>query len=405
MVQVTVGVDTGKARHQAAAYDPAAERIVGQVSFSVDRAGFDHVRGFLERLRPQPDQVVIGPEATGQYHLTLVEYLVSLGYRVALLNPLRAAQFRRSQGKRAKTDRLDAQALARFLAVRAPRPQPVPSQALVELRELTRFRAELVGQRTTVLHQLIGAVDLAFPELPHLLGDLRGRTGLALLARYPSASAIATADPQRLTELLHQASRGHFGPTRVARLLATARARVAVRQTAEVLGLKIRSLVRQLTLLDQEIADLDDAIAEHFGQLGYRPADFPVGGVVALATLVAEAGPLDRYPTAKHFVAYFGWCPVDSQSGSYKDPHPRLSQAGNRYVRRIIWMLAIHAVSRPGPYRDCFLRRTAAGKHKMDSVVAVGRKLLATVYAILKSGRPYDPTFRFRDADQLATAA
>src|SRR5919199_207241 len=238
MVQVTVGVDTGKARHQAAAYDPAAERIVGQVSFSVDRAGFDHVRGFLERLRPQPDQVVIGPEATGHYHLTLVEYLVSLGYRVALLNPLRAAQFRRSQGKRAKTDRLDAQALARSLAVRAPRPQPVPSQALVELRELTRFRAELVGQRTTVLHQLIGAVDLAFPELPRLLGDLRGRTGSALLARYPSASAIAAADPQRLTELLHQASRGHFGPTRVARLLATARARVAVRQTAAVLGLK-----------------------------------------------------------------------------------------------------------------------------------------------------------------------
>jgi transposase len=134
MAQVTVGVDTGKARHQAAAYDPAVERIVGQVSFSVDRAGFDRFRSFLERLRPQPDQVVIGLEATGHYHLTLVEYLVSLGYQVALLNPLQAAQFRRSQGKRAKTDRLDAQALARFLAMRAPRPQPVPSQALMERR-------------------------------------------------------------------------------------------------------------------------------------------------------------------------------------------------------------------------------------------------------------------------------
>ena len=99
----------------------------------------------------------------------------------------------------------------------------------------------------------------------------------------------------------------------MARLLATARTSVAVRQTAEVVALKIRSLVRQLTMLDQEIADLDHAIAEPFGQLGYRPADFPAGGVVALATLVAEAGPIERYPTAKHFVAYFGWCPVDRQ--------------------------------------------------------------------------------------------
>jgi transposase len=163
MVQVMVGVDTGKARHQAAAYDPAPEQIVGQVGFGVDRAGFDRFRRFLEQLGPQPDQMVVGVEATGHYHLTLVEYLVGLGYQVALLNPFQAAQFRRSQGKRAKTDRLDAQALARFLAVRAPRPQPAPSQTLVELRELTRFRAELVDHRTTMLHRLIGGGGPGLP--------------------------------------------------------------------------------------------------------------------------------------------------------------------------------------------------------------------------------------------------
>jgi transposase len=259
------------------------------------------------------------------------------------LNPLQAAQFRRSQGKRAKTDRLDAQALALFLVARAPRPQPVPSPTLVALRELTRFRADLLDQRTAVLDQLIGAVDLSFPELPRLLHDLRGRTGLTLLAQYPTASAIAAADPRCLTELLHQASRGHFGSARVARLMDSARTSVALREAAEVAALEL-------------------IIAEHFSQLGYRPADFPAGGIVTLATLVAEAGPVDRYPTAKHLVAYFGWCPVDRQSGSYKDPHPRLSQAGNRYVRRILWMLAIHVISRPGPYQEYFQRRTAIGK-------------------------------------------
>ena len=150
---------------------------------------------------------------------------------------------------------------------------------------------------------------------------------------------------------------------------------------------------------------MDSTIAERFAQLGYQPGDFPAGGVVALATLVAEAGPIERYPTAKQFLAYFGWCPVDSQSGGYKDPHPRLSQAGSRYARRIIWMLAIHVISRPGPYQDYFLRRTAAGKQKMDSVVAVGRKLLTTIYAILKTGRPYDRSIHFHHADQPPAAA
>lgn len=68
-------------------------------------------------------------------------------------------------------------------------------------------------------------------------------------------------------------------------------------------------------------------------------------------------------------------------------------------------MLAIHAISRPGPYQHYFLQRTAAGKQKMDFVVAVGRKLLTTTYAILKTGRSYDPTFYLRNADQFPSAA
>lgn len=59
-------------------------------------------------------------------------------------------------------------------------------------------------------------------------------------------------------------------------------------------------------------------------------------------------------------------------------------------------MLAVGVVSRPGPLRDYFEGRIAAGKNKMDSLVAVGRKLLTTIYAILKSGTPYDPEYAAR---------
>jgi hypothetical protein len=61
-------------------------------------------------------------------------------------------------------------------------------------------------------------------------------------------------------------------------------------------------------------------------------------------------------------------------------------------------MLAVGAVRHPGPYRDYFLRRTLAGKNKMDSLTAVGRKILATIYAILKTGRAYDPAYSARRA-------
>ena len=92
-------------------------------------------------------------------------------------------------------------------------------------------------------------------------------------------------------------------------------------------------------------------------------------------------------------MAHFGWCPADVQGGQYQRSHPRLSRAGNRYVRRLIWMLAVAAVRYPGPYRAYLDRRTAAGKSKMHSLVAIGRKLLSTVYAILKTGRPFDCSY------------
>jgi transposase len=58
--------------------------------------------------------------------------------------------------------------------------------------------------------------------------------------------------------------------------------------------------------------------------------------VVGLATILAEAGDVGRYPSAKQVVAHFGRCPADTQGGKYKNARPRLSKAGNRYVRRMI---------------------------------------------------------------------
>ena len=68
-----------------------------------------------------------------------------------------------------------------------------------------------------------------------------------------------------------------------------------------------------------------------------------------------------------------------------------MSHAGNKYVRRLIWMLAICAVRRVPRYRNYFQRRVTEGKPKMHILVAVGRKLLSALYSMLKNGTPYYP--------------
>ena len=64
--------------------------------------------------------------------------------------------------------------------------------------------------------------------------------------------------------------------------------------------------------------------------------------------------------------------------------HPKMSHAGNKYVRRIIWMLSILSIRNVPRYREYFERRVKEGKAKMHILVAIGRKLLSALYAILK---------------------
>ena len=70
-----------------------------------------------------------------------------------------------------------------------------------------------------------------------------------------------------------------------------------------------------------------------------------------------------------------------------------MSHAGNKYVRRLIWMLSIFAVQFVPRYREYFRRRVSEGKAKMHIIVAVGRKLLSALYAMLKSSMAYDPNW------------
>lgn len=87
-------------------------------------------------------------EATGPYHLTLVETLQAAGWRPSVINPQRIAAYRRSTGKRAKNDQDDARLLAQFGAQQQPVAARVATAQERLLRELVARREDLVGVRT-----------------------------------------------------------------------------------------------------------------------------------------------------------------------------------------------------------------------------------------------------------------
>lgn len=390
MARYHVGIDVGKKSHHACVRDSEEDTYGKVFSFTADRDGFQGFLEFLDSHAPK-DQFLIGMEAAGPYSLTLRYFLLERGYTVVEVNPFHANQFRKAQGKKAKTDRIDARSLAAFLSVGSCKPLTLTDPVLENLRELTRFRADLIQDRTRQLNRLHEVLATSFPELMSQLTSVDSPTILTLLESYPGPQALLEADPQAITAHLHQHSRGQMGGPKAQAILRAASTSVGLLRRQKALTLKLQLLAQSILSLNAQIHRLEAEIEELFRQLPYDPSHFPVGGVQALASILAEIEDIHRFSTLKQFLSSFGWCPKTFQTGEYRQEHPKMSHAGNSYLRRMIWMLSILAVRTVPAYQDYFQRRTASGKKKMHTLVAVGRKLLSTFYAILKTGRPYDP--------------
>lgn len=394
MAKYHVGVDVGKNRHHVCIRDLSTDTYYKTFSISCERTGFLKLFSALEKLSNNKDDFVIGVEACGPYGVTLSYFLLSLGYKLVEINPFRASQFRKAEGKKAKTDRIDARSLAAILSLDNHKPLSVPDPVLDNLKELTRFRADLVKEKASMLNQLHETLTTLFPEFNRVFRVLDSASSLALLIAFPGPESIVHAGEEKVAQSLSNASPGRMGKGMARIIVEAASNTVGVIQKQPALGIKVSILGERFLALQSAINRVEKEIVNLFSKLPYEPEDFPVGHIPSLAAIISEIGDIHRFRTLKQFLSHFGWCPQTFQTGNYQLEHPRISHAGNKYVRRLIWMLSIGAIRLVPRYRAYFERRVKEGKAKMHILVAVGRKLLSVFYAILKRGIPYDPNWK-----------
>jgi len=146
MGEVTyVGIDVSKARLDVA-------MLPGGETFAAANDGTG-LAELAARLRGLAVGVVV-LEATGGYEMEAWAALSDGGLPVAVVNPRQVREFARATGKLAKTDKLDAQVLARFAEVMKPEPRLLPDAATLALRELVRRRSQLTDSLTQARNRL-----------------------------------------------------------------------------------------------------------------------------------------------------------------------------------------------------------------------------------------------------------
>ena len=311
-------------------------------------------------------------ESTGIYWKP-VWHLLATGDLVLLL--ANAQHVRNVPGR--KTDVKDAVWLADLLAHGLIQASFVPPEPIVELRDLTRTRRQMVHQRVRHVQRIQKTLEDANVKLDSVISDVVGKSGRRML----EAIVSGQTDPKVLAALAHPRLRA----TRQ-QLIEALRARVTPHHR-----LLLRLHLEQIDATDRTIAVLDEEIErqlEPFRAELTLLCTIPGIGSLAAQTLVAETGvDMRQFPSAAHLVSWAGLCPgLRESAGKRKTTRVR---DGAPWLKPILVQAAWSATRAKDSYFRAQFYRLKTRRGPKKAIVAVAASLLVAAFHILRDKVAY----------------
>ena len=392
--QVVVGIDIGSQTCSMCTLTPDKRQVIKPTEFANALAGFGVLQEKLEQLGVPPEQVLIGLEATSRYGENLYHFLESRGYQLCLLHPRQTHQFAQQRGLRAKTDTLDATTIARVLLSGEARRGYVPSDLVATYRELVRLHTQLADEVARYKNEIQALLTVLFPEFSQVFANPCRATALALLKRYPSAHAIASAGVEAIASKLHELAPRNYGRSTAEHLVSLAQHSASQGIALAARSISLKMVCDQLEHTQANMAQLegeiDKLLETDAGAKGLTSV--PEFGHKTVAVLRAELGDVTRFQRTDQVVAYAGLDIEVKESGKWKG-QAKLSKRGSGRLRRILYMAAVRCIRLPGSAFGAYYHRLVArGMKKRDALMAVMCKMLSVAYRLLRSEETYDPT-------------
>lgn len=382
-----IGIDVGKEKHAIAIIGQDGQLELKPKTFSENAEGHERLREWLG----EPEGALVGLEATGHYWKNLAVSLIAWGFGLVLINPLRTRRFAEEDLLRAKTDAIDAKAIARFLFEKRPKPTTLPPELTDELRELVRLRDRLVQDLGDRVRQLHRAVDLGFPEFPRFVKDLASQKATALLARYPTAASFAKARVGELANLKYD-GRHTVGRRLATELIATAKRSVG-KHHGEPYQLQVVYFCEDIDTLRARLKRLerriDDAVENH--ELAKILTSIDGIGPNTAARLIAVLGDPAEFESSKALSAFVGVAPALRHSGKRTPARAACGPYGHAKLRHKLYMPTLRAIQSNAYIRAHYTALVEKGKPKKLAIIACMRRLLALVYAVAKRRTPFTP--------------
>jgi transposase len=313
----------------------------------------------------------VAMEATGVYWKP-VWNLLEEQFELLLVNP---QHLKSIPGK--KTDFKDGERIADLLQHGLLRGSFVPPRPIRELRDLTRMRATLAQERSSIVNRIEKTLEDPNLKLGVVASDVVGASGRAML----EAIVRGETDPATLAELAKGTLRNKIPQLKLAlEGKITEHHRFMLHQWLDMLDF----VDRKIALLEQQIVNK----SRPFEEMVHTWMQVPGLRRINAYSLLAEIGAdMSQFPTAAHLASWAAVCPGNRESAG-KQSSGKI-RPGNPWLRRSLCEAAWAASRTKNSYFRALYHRLARVRGKNRALIAVAHSLLVTVYSFTLSGQPY----------------
>ncbi|MFB7733688.1 IS110 family transposase [Streptomyces sp. NPDC056112] len=391
MNRIWAGTDCGKNHHHCLVLNTEGDTLLSRRVANDEPELLELIGDVLDLA--DGAHVTWAMDMTGGEPALLIELLIAHGQELVYIPGIavnRATDSYRGEGK---TDARDAKVIADQARMRRDlQPIRAGDDAAIELRLLTERRSDLVEDRTRALNRLKSLLNGMFPALEWAL-DVSRVGVLVFLTGYQSPAVIHRAGQRRLTTWLR--NRRVYRPE----ALAAKAVEAAERQHTAVAGEKaisemVHTLAREVMTFNEKITEVDKLIEGRFREheLADVITSMPgIGAVLGAELLAATGGSMDAFPTPDRLAAFAGVAPAPRDSGQVSGNLHR-PRRYHRRMQRVFYQSALVSIRCDPNSRRFYDRKRAEGKRHIQAVLALARRRVNVLWALIRDRRCYTVT-------------